>query len=98
MNDIFQEEEELYLMNELKRIEAERKERERVISQDVQKFVQQQEPITQNQNHIQRTPSSSSRRSSANQDHVQRSTNSSNRSSTTQKLVSLFRMKIIFPQ
>ena len=80
-----QEEEELYLMNELKRIESERKERERVISQDVQKFVQQQE---QANNSIQRTVSSSSRRSSINQDYLHRLNSSSNRNSTTQKIVS----------
>lgn len=78
-------------MNELKRIENERKERERVISQDVQKFVQQQDPniiITNNNNNsIQRTTSSSSRRSSINQDYLQRLNNSSNRISTTQKIV-----------
>lgn len=70
-------------MNELKRIESERKERERVIAQDVQKFVQQQE---QANNSIQRTVSSSSRRSSINQDYLHRLNSSSNRNSTTQKI------------
>ncbi len=84
----FKEEEELYLMNELKRIENERKERERVISHDVQKFVQQQDPnVLTTNNSIQRTVSSSSRRSSINQDYLQRLNNSSNRISTTQKIV-----------
>ncbi|CAF2376466.1 unnamed protein product [Rotaria sp. Silwood2] len=82
-----EEEEELYLMNELKRIENERKERERVISQDVQKFVQQQDQnvLTIN-NSIQRTVSSSSRRSSINQEYLQRLNSSSNRTSTTQRI------------
>ncbi len=75
-------------MNELKRIENERKERERVISHDVQKFVQQQDPnVLTTNNSIQRTVSSSSRRSSINQDYLQRLNNSSNRISTTQKIV-----------
>lgn len=77
-------------MNELKRIENERKERERVISQDVQKFVQQQDPniLTSNNSSIQRTTSSSSRRSSINQEYLQRlNSNSTNRVSTTQKIV-----------
>lgn len=76
-------------MNELKRIENERKERERVISQDVQKFVQQQDPhvLTSNNSSIQRTASSSSRRSSINQEYLQRLNSSTNRISTTQKIV-----------
>ncbi len=75
-------------MNELKRIENERKERERVISHDVQKFVQQQDSnVLTTNNSIQRTVSSSSRRSSINQDYLQRLNNSSNRISTTQKIV-----------
>jgi hypothetical protein len=77
-------------MNELKRIENERKERERIISQDVQKFVQQQDTNiskTNTSSSIQRTISSSSRRSSINQDYLQRFNNSSNRVSTTQKIV-----------
>ena len=77
-------------MNELKRIENERKERERIISHDVQKFVQQQDPniITTN-NSIQRTVSSSSRRSSINQDYLQRLNSSSHRPSiTTQRTTS----------
>jgi hypothetical protein len=75
-------------MNELKRIESERKERERIISHDVQKFVQQQDSnvLTPN-NSIQRTVSSSSRRSSINQDYLQRFNNPTNRISTTQKIV-----------
>ena len=77
-------------MNELKRIENERKERERIISHDVQKFVQQQDQniiTTTTTNPIQRTVSSSSRRSSINQDYLQRLNSTSNRSSTTQKIV-----------
>jgi hypothetical protein len=75
-------------MNELKRIENERKERERIISHDVQKFVQQQDPnVLTTNNSIQRTVSSSSRRSSINQDYLQRFNNPSNRISTTQKIV-----------
>lgn len=75
-------------MNELKRIENERKERERVISQDVQKFVQQQDPhVLTSNNSIQRTASASSRRSSINQEYLQRLNSSSNRVSTTQKIV-----------
>jgi hemerythrin-like domain-containing protein len=82
-------------MNELKRIENERKERERIISQDVQKFVQQQDPhILTTNNSIQRTISSSSRRSSINQDYLQRFNNSSNRISTTQKIVK--KIKFLF--
>ncbi|CAF1264732.1 unnamed protein product [Adineta steineri] len=86
-----EEEEELYLMNELKRIENERKERERIISHDVQKFVQQQDPgiitttTTTATTPIQRTVSSSSRRSSINQDYLQRLNSSSNRTPTTQR-------------
>ena len=77
-------------MNELKRIENERKERERIISQDIQKFVQHQDQnhsITNNT--IQRTASSSSssRRSSMNQDYLQRLNSSSNRTTTTQRIV-----------
>ncbi len=84
----FKEEEELYLMNELKRIENERKERERVISHDVQKFVQQQDPnILTTHNSIPRTVSSSSRRSSINQDYLQRLNSSTNRIPTTPKIV-----------
>jgi hypothetical protein len=75
-------------MNELKRIENERKERERIISHDVQKFVQQQDAnVLTTNNSIQRTVSSSSRRSSINQDYLQRFNNPSNRISTTQKIV-----------
>jgi hypothetical protein len=75
-------------MNELKRIENERKERERIISHDVQKFVQQQDPnVLTNNTPIPRTTSSSSRRSSINQDYLQRYSNTSNRASTTQKVV-----------
>ena len=75
-------------MNELKRIENERKERERIISQDVQKFVQQQDPhVLTSTNSIQRTASSSSRRSSINQEYLQRLNSSTNRVSTTQKIV-----------
>jgi len=82
-------------MNELKRIENERKERERVISHDVQKFVQQQDPnVLTTNNSIQRTVSSSSRRSSINQDYLQRLNNSSNRISTTQKIVK--KIKVCF--
>ena len=79
-------------MNELKRIENERKERERIISQDVQKFVQQQDPnVLIGNNSIQRTASSSSRRSSINQDYLQRLNIPSNRVSTTQKIVKTMR-------
>jgi hypothetical protein len=75
-------------MNELKRIESERKERERIISHDVQKFVQQQDQnIITTHNSIQRTVSSSSRRSSINQEYLQRLNSTSNRSSTTQRIV-----------
>lgn len=75
-------------MNELKRIESERKERERIISQDVQKFVPQQDQnILPTNNSIQRTASSSSRRSSINQDYLQRLNSSSTRVSTTQRIV-----------
>ncbi|UJR10597.1 hypothetical protein I4U23_014794 [Adineta vaga] len=84
-----EEEEELYLMNELKRIESERKERERIISQDVQKFVQQQDSnvlTTTVTTPIQRTVSSSSRRSSVNQDYLQRLNSSTNRTPTTQRI------------
>ncbi|CAF0876785.1 unnamed protein product [Adineta ricciae] len=82
-----EEEEELYLMNELKRIESERKERERIISHDVQKFVQQQDPhvtITAT-TPTQRTTPSSSRRSSINQEYLQRLNNSTNRTPTLQR-------------
>ena len=82
-------------MNELKRIESERKERERVISQDVQKFVQQQE---QANNSIQRTVSSSSRRSSINQDYLHRLNSSSNRNSTSQKIVSSSNSDVILTE
>jgi hypothetical protein len=77
-------------MNELKRIENERKERERIISHDVQKFVQQQDPnVLTTNNSIQRTVSSSSRRSSINQDYLQRLNSSSNRTPiTTQRITS----------
>jgi len=75
-------------MNELKRIESERKERERIIAQDMQKFVQQSDPnVLTTNNSVQRTASSSSRRSSMNQDYLQRLNSSSNRTSTTQKIV-----------
>ena len=75
-------------MNELKRIENERKERERIISHDVQKFVQQQDPnVVTSNTPIPRTASASSRRSSINQDYLQRFSNPSNRVSTTQKIV-----------
>lgn len=80
-------------MNELKRIENERKERERIISQDVQKFVHQQDQnvtTTTTNNSIQRTTSSSSRRSSVNQDYLQRLNSSSGRVSTTQRIVRIF--------
>jgi CRISPR/Cas system-associated protein Cas10 (large subunit of type III CRISPR-Cas system) len=84
-------------MNELKRIENERKERERIISHDVQKFVQQQDPnVLTTNNSIQRTASSSSRRSSINQDYLQRFSNSSNRTSTTQKIVIRKKVKYLF--
>ena len=76
-------------MNELKRIESERKERERIISHDVQKFVQQQDPhvtITAT-TPTQRTTPSSSRRSSINQEYLQRLNSSTNRTPTLQRTV-----------
>jgi hypothetical protein len=85
-------------MNELKRIESERKERERSISHDVQKFVQQQDQnvLIQTTNPIQRTVSSSSRRSSINQDYLQRLNSSSNRTPITQRTVNEKRHKSNF--